>query len=410
MESIREIYKIGLGPSSSHTMGPRKAADLFCARNNSAATFRATLYGSLAATGVGHQTDITIKDAFRPRPTEIIWKPLEFLPQHPNGLLFEAFNAEGDLIDKWLTFSIGGGDISDTGVRETREPVYPFSRMNEILEWTQKNGRNIWELVDIHEDSSIWDYLNEVWKVMKDAVERGIEAEGALPGGLNYPRKAAAYYTKLNSHKESLRRRHMVFAYALAVAEENAAGGKVVTAPTCGSSGVVPGVLYLLQTNNELSDKKIIRALATAGLIGNLVKTNASISGAMVGCQGEIGAACSMASGAAAQLYGATPAQIEYAASMGLEHFLGLTCDPVAGLVQVPCIERNAVAASRAIDANVYATLSDGRHMVSFDKVVRAMNLTGHDIPRIYKETSEGGLALVARKRKSSKSSPRDLS
>ncbi len=404
MESIREIYKIGRGPSSSHTMGPRKAADIFCQRNSEAASYKVTLYGSLAATGVGHQTDLTIMEAFNPKNCLIEWKPQVFLPQHPNGLRFEAFDAEGKPIDEWLTFSIGGGDISDTGERESREMVYPFSRMNEVLEWTQKNGRNIWELVNVHEDSSIWDYLEEVWKVMKEAVERGIDAEGALPGGLNYPRKAASYYTKLNSHKESLRRRHMVFAYALAVAEENAAGGRVVTAPTCGSSGVVPGVLYLLQSNNNLSDKKILRALATAGLIGNLVKTNASISGAMVGCQGEIGTACSMASGAAAQLYGSTPAQIEYAASMGLEHFLGLTCDPVAGLVQVPCIERNAVAASRAIDANVYATLSDGRHMVSFDKVVRAMNLTGHDIPSIYKETSEGGLALVTRKRSSSKS------
>lgn len=399
MESISEIFKIGFGPSSSHTMGPRKAADLFRDRNPLASRFRATLYGSLAATGLGHQTDVTILDSFQPRRCEIIWLPGEFLPQHPNGLRFEALDEAGKVIDQWLTFSIGGGDISDSGIRETQKDIYPFSRMNEVLEWCRKNGRNIWELVDIHEDPAIWDYLAEVWKVMKAAVERGIEAEGALPGGLHYPRKAAAYFTKLNSHKESLRRRHMVFAYALAVAEENAAGGKVVTAPTCGSSGVVPGVLYLIQTNNSLSDKKILRALATAGLIGNFVKTNASISGAMVGCQGEIGTACSMASAAAAQLYGGTPAQIEYAASMGLEHFLGLTCDPVGGLVQVPCIERNAVAASRAIDANVYATLSDGQHMVSFDKVVKAMNLTGHDLPSIYKETSEGGLALVARKK-----------
>ncbi|MDD2963236.1 MAG: L-serine ammonia-lyase [Bacteroidales bacterium] len=399
MESISEIYKIGFGPSSSHTMGPRKAADRFRDRNSAASRFRVTLYGSLAATGVGHQTDVTIVEAFQPRGCEIVWLPGEFLPQHPNGIRFEALDDAGEVLDSWLTFSIGGGDISDSGIREAREKVYPFNRMNEILDWCRKNGRNIWELVDIHEDPSIWDYLAEVWKVMKASVERGIEAEGALPGGLNYPRKAAAYFTKLNSHKESLRRRHMVFAYALAVAEENAAGGKVVTAPTCGSSGVVPGVLYLIQTNNNLSDTKILRALATAGLVGNLVKTNASISGAMVGCQGEIGTACSMASAAAAQLYGGTPAQIEYAASMGLEHFLGLTCDPVGGLVQVPCIERNAVAASRAIDSNVYATLSDGQHMVSFDKVVKVMNLTGHDLPSIYKETSEGGLALVARKK-----------
>lgn len=398
MESIREIYKIGYGPSSSHTMGPRRAAENFLSSVPNADHFRVTLYGSLAATGKGHMTDVAIVNALKPHGVEILWKPSEFLPQHPNGLLFEAFDTDDNKLSEHLTFSIGGGDISDTGIRDPRQNIYPLSKMKHILEWCKDNGRNLWEFVEEYEEAEIWEYLHEVWRVMKEAVARGIEAEGALPGGLNYPRKASQYFTKLNSHKESMRRRNIIFAYALAVAEENASGGKVVTAPTCGSCGVVPGVLFLLQQNNQLSDKKIVRALATAGLIGNLVKTNASISGAMVGCQGEIGTASAMAAGAAAQLYGGTPAQVEYAASMGLEHFLGLTCDPVAGLVQVPCIERNAVAASRALDANVYATLSDGRHMVSFDKVVEAMNLTGHDLPSIYKETSEGGLALVTMK------------
>jgi L-serine dehydratase len=398
MESIREIYKIGYGPSSSHTMGPRRAAENFLSSVPNADHFRVTLYGSLAATGKGHMTDVAIVNALKPHGVEILWKPSEFLPQHPNGLLFEAFDTDDNKLSEHLTFSIGGGDISDTGIRDPRQNIYPLSKMKHILEWCKDNGRNLWEFVEEYEEPEIWEYLHEVWRVMKEAVARGIEAEGALPGGLNYPRKASQYFTKLNSHKESMRRRNIIFAYALAVAEENASGGKVVTAPTCGSCGVVPGVLFLLQQNNQLSDKKIVRALATAGLIGNLVKTNASISGAMVGCQGEIGTASAMAAGAAAQLYGGTPAQVEYAASMGLEHFLGLTCDPVAGLVQVPCIERNAVAASRALDANVYATLSDGRHMVSFDKVVEAMNLTGHDLPSIYKETSEGGLALVTMK------------
>ena len=398
MESIREIYKIGYGPSSSHTMGPRRAAENFLSSVPNADHFRVTLYGSLAATGKGHITDVAIVNALKPHGVEILWKPSEFLPQHPNGLLFEAFDTDDNKLSEHLTFSIGGGDISDTGIRDPRQNIYPLSKMKHILEWCKDNGRNLWEFVEEYEEPEIWEYLHEVWRVMKEAVARGIEAEGALPGGLNYPRKASQYFTKLNSHKESMRRRNIIFAYALAVAEENASGGKVVTAPTCGSCGVVPGVLFLLQQNNQLSDKKIVRALATAGLIGNLVKTNASISGAMVGCQGEIGTASAMAAGAAAQLYGGTPAQVEYAASMGLEHFLGLTCDPVAGLVQVPCIERNAVAASRALDANVYATLSDGRHMVSFDKVVEAMNLTGHDLPSIYKETSEGGLALVTMK------------
>ncbi len=398
MESIREIYKIGYGPSSSHTMGPRRAAENFLSSVPNADHFRVTLFGSLAATGKGHMTDVAIVNALKPHGVEILWKPSEFLPQHPNGLLFEAFDTDDNKLSEHLTFSIGGGDISDTGIRDPRQNIYPLNKMKHILEWCKDNGRNLWEFVEEYEEPEIWEYLHEVWRVMKEAVARGIEAEGALPGGLNYPRKASQYFTKLNSHKESMRRRNIIFAYALAVAEENASGGKVVTAPTCGSCGVVPGVLFLLQQNNQLSDKKIVRALATAGLIGNLVKTNASISGAMVGCQGEIGTASAMAAGAAAQLYGGTPAQVEYAASMGLEHFLGLTCDPVAGLVQVPCIERNAVAASRALDANVYATLSDGRHMVSFDKVVEAMNLTGHDLPSIYKETSEGGLALVTMK------------
>jgi L-serine dehydratase len=230
---------------------------------------------------------------------------------------------------------------------------------------------------------------------MQEAIRRGIEAEGVLPGGLNVPRKASQYYIKLISHKESLKRRNLVFAYALAVAEENASGGLIVTAPTCGSSGVLPAVLYMNKENYDFSEMKILRALATSGIIGNLVKTNASISGAVVGCQGEIGTACSMASAAASQLFGGTPQQVEYAASMGLEHFLGLTCDPVAGLVQIPCIERNAFAAARAVDASVYSLLSDGLHLVSFDRVVAAMNQTGHDIPPIYKETALGGLARV---------------
>ena len=228
---------------------------------------------------------------------------------------------------------------------------------------------------------------------MKASIERGIDTEGSLPGGLHLQRRAPSYFIKSSGYKASLKSKSLVFAYALAVAEENAAGGKIVTAPTCGSSGVLPAVLYHLYTSYEFSEKKILKALATAGLIGNLVKKNASISGAEVGCQGEIGTACSMASAAANQLFGGSPNQIEYAAEMGLEHHLGLTCDPVCGLVQIPCIERNAFAAVRALDANIYAMLSDGKHRVSFDRVVSVMRETGHDIPSLYKETSEGGLA-----------------
>lgn len=398
MESIREIFKIGYGPSSSHTMAPSRAALQFAAQNPDAASFRVTLYGSMAATGKGHLTDVAIERAFSPRTVEIIWEQKTFLPAHPNGMKFVSMDANNNALGEWIVYSTGGGDISETGKTPEREKIYSISRMGEILDLCHKYGKDMWEIVYENEDSSVWDHLAEVWEVMKASIARGIDAEGTLPGGLNLKRKAPSYHIKIQSYKDSLRRRSMVFAYALAVAEENASGGLVVTAPTCGSSGVLPSVLYMLQKNNDFSDKKIIRALATAGLVGNLVKKNASVSGARVGCQGEIGTACSMAAAAASQLYGATPAQVEYAAAMGIEHFLGLTCDPVLGLVQIPCIERNAFGASRALDANVYAMISDGRHFVSFDRVVKAMNQTGHDLPSIYKETSEGGLAIFARK------------
>ena len=398
MESIREIYKIGHGPSSSHTMGPRKAAQAF-REKHPAEAYRVTLYGSLAATGIGHLTDQALLQELGSDITTLVWEPKTFLPVHPNGLKFEALGKNGQTLAEWTVYSTGGGDISEDGTRAERPCVYPLGNMESILNWAGEQNRHLWEYVEEHEDPSLWDYLAEVWDVMQQSIRRGIEAEGVLPGGLNVPRKAAQYFIKLRSHKESLKRRNLAFAYALAVAEENASGGRIVTAPTCGSSGVLPAVLYLLQENYEFSQKKILRALATAGLIGNLIKKNASISGAMVGCQGEIGTACSMAAGAATQLFGGTPRQVEYAASIGLEHFLGLTCDPVAGLVQIPCIERNAFAATRAIDADIYALLSDGQHLVSFDRVVKAMNQTGHDLPSIYKETSEGGLASVVGKR-----------
>ena len=249
----------------------------------------------------------------------------------------------------------------------------------------------------MHEDPSIWEYLNEVWAIMQNSIKEGLDCEGVLPGSVHLPRKASQYYVRSKGYSGSLQRKSLSFAYALAVAEQNAGGGKIVTAPTCGSCGVLPSVLYLLHKNYDHSDKKIIRALATAGLIGVLIKHNASISGAEVGCQGEIGAACAMASAAAAQLFGGTPSQVEYAAEMGLEHHLGLTCDPVDGLVQIPCIERNAFASARALDSSAYAIISDGKHRVSFDKTVFVMNQTGHDLPSLYKETSEGGLARWAK-------------
>jgi L-serine dehydratase len=395
MESIKEIFKIGYGPSSSHTMGPGKASAVFKARNPGCTKFRVTLYGSLAATGKGHMTDKAIVDVMAPADVAIIWQPDEFLPAHPNGMKFEAFDTSGNIRDIWITYSIGGGDISDTGKRDPTASIYKLNTMADILSWCEENGRTIWEYVEMHEAPAIWDHLAEVWQVMQDAIGRGIEAEGVLPGRLNLPRKASSYYTKARSFKGTLARRAFTFAFALAVSEENAAGGKIVTAPTCGSCGVIPSVMYLLKTQYEFSEKKILRGLATAGLVGNLIKTNASISGAEVGCQGEVGSASSMAAAAAEQMFGGTPGQVEYAASIAMEHFLGLTCDPLFGLVQIPCIERNAFGAARALDANMYALLSDGHHLVSFDRVIQAMKQTGHDLPRIYRETAEGGLAVL---------------
>lgn len=393
MESIREIYKIGYGPSSSHTMGPKKAAETFLLRNPAAASFRVTLYGSLAATGKGHLTDVAIIKTLMPKPVEFEWLPSIYLPRHPNAMKFEAFDSSRNVSDSWIAYSTGGGSIVDDQTVAETTLVYPETNLEAILSWCYENGKNIWEYVEEHEGSSIWDYLEEVWKVMQDAIRRGLEAEGPLPGILNYPRKASSYYEKARYFEPDIKKRGMIYAYALAVSEENAAGGLIVTAPTCGACGVIPSVLKYSAKFYKMSDRKILKALATAGIIGNIVKTNASISGADVGCQGEVGTACAMASAAATQLSGGSIYQVEYAAEMGLEHHLGLTCDPVAGLVQVPCIERNAFAAARAINHNNYAMLSDGRHMISFDKIVQTMAQTGHDLPSIYKETSEGGLA-----------------
>ena len=402
MKSIRELYRIGIGPSSSHTMGPRSAALTFVDRNKSAAKIQTTLYGSLAATGKGHLTDKAIIDSIEPHvPVEIIWQPTVFLPFHPNGMKFEAFDENGNVTDSWTVYSVGGGQLADENgpISSGAESpdVYSMSTMTEILEWCQKYGRSYWEYVDECESPEIWDYLAEVWQTMREAIERGLDCEGVLPGPLNLPRRAATYHVRASGYKSNLQSRGLVFSYALAVSEENASGGKIVTAPTCGSCGVVPAVLYHLQKSREFSNARIYRALATAGLVGNIVKHNASISGAEVGCQGEVGVACAMAAAAANQLFGGSPAQIEYAAEMGLEHHLGMTCDPVCGLVQIPCIERNAYAAARALDANLYSAFTDGGHRVSFDRVVEVMKQTGHDLPSIYKETGEGGLARTWR-------------
>jgi L-serine dehydratase len=376
-------------------MGPRKAAEIFLARHPEAKAFEVTLYGSLAATGKGHMTDVAIIDTLKPHaPVEIVWQPTIFLPFHPNGMLFRSKDAEGTVTDEWTVYSVGGGALAEEGVKNTHTPdIYDMNKMSSILYWCERTGRSYWEYVKQCEEPDIWDYLLEVWHTMREAVERGLDQEGVLPGPLNLRRKASTYFIKANGYRDNLRSRGLVFAYALAVSEENASGGKIVTAPTCGSCGVVPAVLYHLQKSRDFSDVRILRALATAGLVGNIVKHNASISGAEAGCQAEVGVACAMASAAASQLFGGSPAQIEYAAEMSLEHHLGMTCDPVCGLVQIPCIERNAYAAARALDANTYSAFTDGSHRVSFDKVVAVMKQTGHDLPSLYKETSTGGLA-----------------
>lgn len=398
MKSLKELYRIGKGPSSSHTMGPQKAAQIFAAKHQDAQSFEVTLYGSLAATGKGHMTDIAIKEVLEKiAPVTIVWRPETFLKFHPNGMIFKAFNAEKTLSsDDWTVYSIGGGALSEGKGEDdmfNTPEVYELNYLTDIMNWCNETGRSYWEYVDKCEESDIWDYLMEVWKAMQEEVERGLNHEGVLPGPLNLPRKAPTYYIKATGYKKSLQTRGLVYAYALAVSEENASGGQIVTAPTCGASGVMPGVLYHLSRGHDFSDTKIIHALATGGLIGNVVKQNASISGADVGCQGEVGVACAMASAAANQLFGGSPSQTEYAAEMGIEHHLGMTCDPVCGLVQIPCIERNAFAATSALDANLYAAFSDGKHRVSFDHVVRVLKQTGHDIPSLYKETAEGGLA-----------------
>ncbi|HOX25497.1 MAG TPA: L-serine ammonia-lyase [Candidatus Krumholzibacteria bacterium] len=394
MDSIREIYRIGHGPSSSHTMGPARAAAQFSARHSGAARVIVHLYGALASTGRGHLTDVVLRETLGAARTTVAWHPGELLPCHTNGMVFEAFDAAGAPLESWTVYSPGGGAIRDEEHWESAPPrVYPLTCMDDILAWAADEGASFWEFVAEHEGPAIWDFLTEVWRVMQDAIARGTEAEGRLPGTLNLARKAAAYRIKAANSGEYLEESGRIFAYALAVAEENAAGGRVVTAPTCGSCGVVPAVLRFLQDHYAFSNQRILRALATAGLIGNLVKENASISGAEVGCQGEVGTACAMAAAAAAQLLGGSVAQIEYAAEAGIEHHLGLTCDPVEGYVQIPCIERNSVAASRALQSASFAILSDGRHRISFDEVVATMKDTGADMQAAYKETSRSGLA-----------------
>ena len=400
MRSIRDIYKIGKGPSSSHTMGPERAALIFKEEHPEAEAYRVVLYASLAKTGVGHGTDRVLRKVLEPTPTEIVFSETD--PEdlkHPNTLDFYA-TENGVESAPMRVESVGGGDIVIEGrSANENEEVYPENSFAEIKQFCEWRKIRLWEYVEMTEGPEIWDFLGKVWKTMRWAIADGLHAQGILPGGLHLERKAKLLYEQAEKNQLiQVKETRIICAYAFAVSEQNADNGTIVTAPTCGSCGVVPAVLRYMQEQHGYTDEKILHALAVAGLIGNLIKHNASISGAECGCQAEIGAACSMAAAALAELCDMNLAQLEYAAEIALEHHLGLTCDPICGLVQIPCIERNAVAAMRAMNAlNLAYFLYDTRS-ISFDMVVKTMYQTGINISKAFRETAEGGLARLYRR------------
>ena len=403
MKSIREIYKIGKGPSSSHTMGPERAARLFLEAYPEADRFQVTLYGSLSKTGIGHGTDRVLRDTLGDDRTEILFSQDAWEGMHPNTLDFIAFSREGE-IGRQRFESIGGGDIRVFGSRTAQdaEEVYiehSFAEIADFCKWRYIDTLS--EYVELNEGPEIWPFLETVWKTMKNAISQGLEKDGILPGGLNVHRKAKYLFEQQPDEQvPALMEFQKIAAYAYAVAEQNADNGTIVTAPTCGACGVLPAVLKYAQDTKGFTDAQICRGLATAGIIGNLTKTNASISGAECGCQAEIGTACSMAAAALAELYGQNLDQVEYAAEVAMEHHLGLTCDPICGLVQIPCIERNAVAAVRAMNACNLSYFLTGSRNISYDMVCRAMKETGVSLNQRFRETSEGGLAKLYDRRK----------
>ena len=401
MKSIRDLYKIGKGPSSSHTMGPARAAEIFKSENPDAERYEVVLYGSLAKTGIGHGTDRVLRDAFAPKDVQIVFAkhdPDDL--KHPNTLDLSAFTG-AEKTASIRVESIGGGDIVVEG-RPGLEPpeVYPENSFAEIAQFCAWRQVSLPQYVEMNEGPEIWDFLKDIWNAMRKEIHDGLSAEGVLPGGLNVQRKAKYLFER--GHQVDIpqvRELQQVCAYAFAAAEQNAGNGTIVTAPTCGSCGVLPAVLLYLQDKYKFTDEKIAEALSVAGLLGCLIKRNASVSGAECGCQAEIGSACSMAAAAMSQLMGLSIQEIEYSAEIAMEHHLGLTCDPICGLVQIPCIERNAVAAKRAIDASNLAHMLVGTRTISFDMVVRTMYETGLSINKAFRETSEGGLArLYSRK------------
>ncbi|MEK3700110.1 MULTISPECIES: L-serine ammonia-lyase [unclassified Paenibacillus] len=397
MRSLTELFKIGSGPSSSHTMGPEKAARIFKSENEDADEFKALIYGSLAKTGKGHLTDKAILRALSPVPAEVEFVPqADFVLPHPNTMDLFAYK-DGRQISSMRVVSIGGGDIVIEGREEMQTPdVYPENSFAEISTFCNANHIRLSDYVEQREGKQIWDFLQGIWEAMKRSIDEGLSVTGILEGGLEVERKAKyLYHQRDMDESPETRENRIVSAYAFAVNEQNAAAGTVVTAPTCGASGVVPASLRYMQEKMQVPDEQILRALAVGGLIGNLVKQNASISGAQCGCQAEVGTACSMAAAALAELSGMEIDQIEYAAEVAMEHHLGLTCDPINGLVQIPCIERNAVGAMRAINALSLAKFLSGTRKISFDLVVQTMYETGLDMNSRYRETSEGGLAKL---------------
>ena len=402
MKSIRDIYKIGKGPSSSHTMGPERAAKLFREEHPDADGFRVILYGSLSKTGIGHGTDRVVRQVLAPYPTEVIFSEEAMPDFHPNTLDFQAIKG-GEVVATLRVESIGGGDIRIPGRAHLDSPeVYPENSFAEIADFCKwRYIDKLSDYVELNEGEDIWVFLANVWQTMKQSIQDGLSATGVLPGGLNVQRKAKYLYEqKPEETAPGLLEFQKIAAYAYAVAEQNADNGTIVTAPTCGACGVVPAVLKYAQDTRGFTDAQIIRGLAAAGIIGSLTKRNASISGAECGCQAEIGTACSMAAAALAELYEQNLDQVEYAAEVAMEHHLGLTCDPICGLVQIPCIERNAVAAMRAMNACNLSYFLTGSRNISYDMVCRAMHETGINLNHRFRETSEGGLAKIYARRK----------
>lgn len=395
MKSLRYLYKKGLGPSSSHTMGPAKAAERFLSQHDGAERYAVVLYGSLAMTGEGHGTDRAVKRVFGQRQVDIVFDKVSPCI-HPNTLDFIAFCGETEIVRQQY-FSIGGGEIVLAGEKlDEQQEVYPHDSFAQIKDFCTQNKMSLWQYAVHYEGEDVLNFALDVWHTMKNVVEEGLHKDGVLPGGLNVARRAKQLFYDPNKRSTAQSNKdRIVAAYAFAVGEQNADGGEIVTAPTCGASGVVPATFLFFQQENGCSDEEIAKALLVAGVVGNLVKTNASISGAECGCQAEIGTACAMAAAGLAYLNGMSLEEIEYSAEVALEHHLGLTCDPVCGLVQIPCIERNAVGAMRAINAVSLASFLTDTRKISFDTVVKAMYETGLDISENYRETAIGGLAKL---------------